>query len=243
MCSQAQTYDLEHQKTDPHALRRSTWHVYAHQTSIDDFLTNYHVQEQFYDSIYFAAEEDPPLFDLHNELYVNQAFQHNIDTPIYELNTTRQIDQTTQLPKPIYQTLDQVGKCAWFALPDSVKRQLVRHLPQPSNPYPPGSYWSSPSPGPPPHHSVNFMAAHPSSDAAPASSRLDSDFDAFVAAFRAFPEDGQTPISSQNALQAHQHQQSNIDANFFEVMQVHTANVNSTNNNSDSNTSTANTAT
>ena len=120
LSSAAQTYNLQHSKQDPCNLRWSTRHVYAHD--VDTFDTN------TYDSFFDANEDlndNENLFDFSDDYELNF---HNIDTPIYELNATRRIDPSTQLPKHIYQHLDVTGKRAWIALPDALKHHLVKNL-------------------------------------------------------------------------------------------------------------------
>ena len=124
LASATQTYDLQHSKRDPRNLRRSTRHVYAHD--FDTFDT--HNTDSFFDANEYSNDNEN-LFDFSDDYEINF---HNIDTPIYELNATRQLDSSTQLPKHIYQQLDVTGKRAWIALPDALKRHLVKHLPTPS---------------------------------------------------------------------------------------------------------------
>ena len=238
LSSAAQTYDLQHSKRDPRNLRRSTRHVYAHDVDTCDT----HTYDTFFDANEDSNGNENP-FDFSDDYELNF---HNIDTPIYELNATRRLDPSTQLPKHIYQHLDVTGKRAWIALPDALKRHIVKHLPaalpsasisanpgtpsrslgtqQRSSPRRPSSFGTGST-----NRSVNFTDTDATNSTCPNSS-----FDSFVDAFKAFYDDRQhnhsssmplSPQQHQQNLEAQQHQifdESQMDADFFDVMQART---------------------
>ena len=224
LTSQAQTLDIEQQKNNPRTTRRSTRHVYAHDFANDDSFN-------FESDPYFDAS-DLDYFDDSAGFYdANATWQHNIDTPIYELNAARQIDDSTQLPKSLYDRLDYRGKQAWFAIPDFLKQTLVKHLPKapPTTPGPRPHPRNQPrfQPNRNPNHtrSVNLTDSTPTTT----STVTDDDLDSFVAAFKAFREDRQSHNSSQTPLiaQQHHHQQQEDTTNqdIRDVMQARTARI------------------
>ena len=199
----AQRYDLHFQKhNNNRSLRRSTRHVYTHDfDGTDPFST-----DSFHDALDFYYDDTN---DYDNDVNYN-ANVHNIDTTIYELNATRQMDPATLLPKSVYQQLDVTGKRAWTALPDSLKRYIVKHLPNAPSVNPKPS--ANPRFGQPRHATRSVNSTTTSTQAS--GSTTNSDLDAFVAAFKAFQEDRQSQdISSQMSLQAHQHQQTSTSTN------------------------------
>lgn len=123
--SAAQIYNLEHHKQDPCNLCCSTRHVYAHNFDTFDMHNN----NSFFDAIDCSNANDN-LFDFLEDIDVNL---HNIITLVYELKATWQLDQSTQLPKAIYQQLKAAGKRAWIALPTALKCHIVKHLSESSS--------------------------------------------------------------------------------------------------------------
>lgn len=209
---------------------QSKRHVYAHD--IDTFY------QHTYDS-FFAVNEDSNdnenLFDFSDEYAFNL---HNIDTPIYELNTTQHLAPSTQLPKHIYQQLDITGKQATITLPDSSKHHLVKNIPTESliPGTPPCSLGTQQCPSqrcpslfgtPNTNYSVNFIDTDDTTSTCPPSS-----FDFFVDAFKAFCDDRQhnhsslmplSPKQPQVNMEAQQRKffdESQMDTDFFDVMQA-----------------------